>query len=278
MGVQEKLNFREVRDLGQILNASFTFFRSNFKELTKSIVYIVGPFLLISIVHSNYFQWDFWSFNENFELSADLFLNLIISLFISLFVSSLLLIVPIKYMQLYQTQGQGNFTVNDVWERVRKQVMMIYVSELGLTLILAVAFLLLIFPGIYLSITLSLVLTIRVIEESDFERAIKRSIELIKENWWFTAGLLIVAYLIVSILSFVIQLPTYILILIAAFQSTDPTTAFTENGAMFSIATAWASLAMFFYTLFSVVLVFHYYNLVERKEAPGLIERIENIE
>jgi type III secretory pathway component EscU len=150
-------------------------------------------------------------------------------------------------------------------------------TQLGLGVIILFAFIFLIIPGIYASVVLSLVIIIRVLENKNFSQAISRSVELIKENWWFTLGFLLVMYLIVGIMSLVFQIPVYILLFVTAFQSADPTAIVGESGFLFSLSMAWSALATFLYAIFPVGLVFHYFNLVEKKEAKGLKERIEQI-
>ena len=46
----EKIEFRKVRDFGEVLNASITFIRQNFKSVMRSLLFIAGPFLLVGSV------------------------------------------------------------------------------------------------------------------------------------------------------------------------------------------------------------------------------------
>jgi hypothetical protein len=277
MKTDSKIEFRISRDFGELLMITFAFIRQNFTLFSKSIVYISGPIMILYMIHTAYFQMDIWDFNNLSRFDDSFILHFLLSVIISFFLTSVITLVPIKFIQLYREKGAHHFSITEVWLATQRQIFMMLFTQLGLGVIILFAFIFLIIPGIYASVVLSLVIIIRVLENKNFSQAISRSVELIKKNWWFTFGFLLVMYLIVGIMSLVFQIPVYILLFVTAFQSADPTAIVGESGFLFSLSMAWSALATFLYAIFPVGLVFHYFNLVEKKEAKGLKERIEQI-
>src|SRR3972149_5114405 len=53
---QEKINFRQVRDFGETFNVTVKFFRQNFKLFFQSLIFIAGPFILISAIAGAFYQ------------------------------------------------------------------------------------------------------------------------------------------------------------------------------------------------------------------------------
>jgi hypothetical protein len=70
--------------------------------------------------------------------------------------------------------------------------------------------------------------------------------------------------------------PNYIVTFFLAFAGIDANTG--EIGkVLFIISSIIASLGTLLYAISIIAVAFQYYNLVERKEAPGLMNQIEDI-
>jgi ABC-type phosphate transport system permease subunit len=106
--------------------------------------------------------------------------------------------------------------------------------------------------------------------------AISRCFSLIKGYWWQTAGILFVLYVLVSMISYVFAIPVWIIIVgLFAFSA--------ENSGLLTILLPILSTlvivpSLVVYALFPVAQALQYYNLVERKEAAGLREKIEDLQ
>ncbi len=61
MEPNNSIKLREKRDFGQIINATFSFWKENLKPLSKSIIMIVGPAILIGILFMVYFMSEFFT-------------------------------------------------------------------------------------------------------------------------------------------------------------------------------------------------------------------------
>src|ERR1035437_8039884 len=62
MDNQEKINFFQRRDFGETFNVSVKFLRQNFKLFFQSLIFIAGPFVLISAISGAFYQSSALSF------------------------------------------------------------------------------------------------------------------------------------------------------------------------------------------------------------------------
>ncbi len=60
----QKIEFQRYRDFGQIINATFEFLRENFKQLAKAVIFLVGPFILLTGIFGGLYQKDLFSFTS----------------------------------------------------------------------------------------------------------------------------------------------------------------------------------------------------------------------
>ena len=136
---------------------------------------------------------------------------------------------------------------------------------------------LLIIPGIYVSVALMIIYIVGLIEDKGFFDSMSRSFYLVKNKWWLTFGLLIVLSLIQGFLGFLFQVPQYIAMFVIAFNSVDGngTDSFTE--IILIVTTIISTLNFIFYAISLVGIAFHYFSLVEQKEAKGLLDKIDSI-
>ena len=114
------------------------------------------------------------------------------------------------------------------------------------------------------------------IEATGFFVAIGRCIRLIKYNWWFTFGLIIVVGFIQGFLGGILYMPNYIVMIFAVFTGVDGESSGLVK-ILYIISSIITSLSALLYVISTLAIAFQYYNLVERKEAPGLLQQIENI-
>jgi hypothetical protein len=224
-----------------------------------------------------------------------------------LIVSSVATISTINnYIILYEEKRSNKIEVNDVWSRVRDSfwmymgtagfltflyigiymVMILIMALIGsigsyfqiLVFVIAMAFIVGLF---YMMIGTSLVFMIRSYENIGVIRAIGRSLKLIKDKWWSTFGLLMILYFIAITVSYVFMIPWYAMAIVSSLHNTgvegfqEPSTVYKTLTLVFF--TLYYLAQMVLYSLPAVGLAFQYFNLVERKEARGLISRLESI-
>jgi len=273
----ELIEVQKSRDFGQTLSAAFNFLGQNFKNLVKNLLYISAIPLLFAIIFTNYIMEEFiyqpQYISENIGLYIlNLFLSMLVTMVATVFIS----IIPIAYIKKYMEKKSTEISVNEVWQSVKKTFFKVYFAGIGISIIVVLASLLFLIPGIYLAIAFSLVPVILVIEEIGFSEALGRSSNLISGHWWLTFGMLIVLYIILSVVSVVFHIPLYIITFISALSSVNSDFILQPDWKM-KIATAFGSISYFIYSLFTLALTFHYFSLREKKEASGLFEKIENL-
>lgn len=272
------IEIQKSRDFGQILSVTFAFLAQNLKNFGKSLLFISAIPIIVSVLFSNYIMFDF--IYDPQTLSQELpnyFLSLFLSVLVTMVATVFITIIPVVYIKLYMEKKSNDITVNEVWIRSKNLFFKVYSAEIGVAIIVGFAFLLLIIPGIYVSIAFSLVPVILVMEESSFSESIGRSSRLISGHWWLTLGLIIVLYIVYIVISFVLNIPIYALTFISALTSSDPGAFIIQPDWKMKIATAISSISYLFYALFTMGLTFHYFSLKEKKEATGLFEKIDSI-
>jgi hypothetical protein len=277
MQTVEKIEFQRARDFSELLSDTFDFIRQNFIDLGKSILFIVGPFLLAVVIYSAIFQFNFMSPDPNILFSLTYFMGILISLALQILLYSLLLIVTAEFVLLYREKGAGGFGVEDVWQASSKDIVAVFFLNICVGIIVAFGTLLFIIPGIYLAIALSLTPIIYICDKAGFSGSFSRSGNLIRGHWWFTLGLLIVLGVIIFVLMFIFQIPTYIYVFFTMLHSGDPM-SIAKPSWVLTLVTTIGSLAHFFYCIPIIALIFHYFSLVEKKEAAGLFKKVEEIE
>ncbi len=210
----------------------------------------------------------------------------------------IIMVVTYSHLRVYKQSETGIFDIEDVWQKTKQNFLMILFTVIGYSFILGIVgllfvglgfyltyqgnygFIFLIFIGIgiliYLTITYSLVFIVRIEEEITFFAALKRSKNLIKDNWWFTFGLTLVVGLIQSFILYALYIPTYVVMFFITFSGVGSDTG-NFSKILFIVTSIITSLGAILYTISTLAIAFQYYNLVERKEAPGLLQKVENI-
>ncbi|MDZ7624147.1 MAG: hypothetical protein U5J96_06855 [Ignavibacteriaceae bacterium] len=272
---QNKIEFRKVRDFGGLLNVTFDYIKKNFKVLFKSNLLISAPAILLAGVFMGIYQSSMFSFAANMELQQ-IGIPFLLSMFFMLMSYFIITVVTYSHLMVYKQSQDGIFDIDAVWQMVRKNFFTILFTGIGYTLVVGFGFILLIIPGIYLSITLSLIFIVRLEENLGFFESVGRCMRLIKDNWWFTFGLIIVVGFIQGFLMYALYIPNYIVMFFVAFTGFDSESG-TLNRTLYIISSIISSLGTLAYIISTIAIAFQYYNLVEQKEAPGLLQQIDEI-
>ena len=307
------IDYHQARDFSKKINATFEFFRQNFKSLVTAILVIAGPPILVASLIIATFMGEFLQLMqaatlspgeteliEEYFASPGLWMQfLLIVIFAA--VSSVMLIATINnYLLLYGEKQSNQISVSEVWTRVRQTFWMYFATALFFFLLAIAFYIVLLIPValftaisefllffgmlfmfgaiIYAAISVSLTFFIRAYEGKGFFEAIGRSYRLVQGKWWSTFGLLFILYLIAAIISYIPMIPFYGMMMASMLHSTAPD-EFPESSTMSE-----SLMLIFFaiYYLFQMVLsslpnigiAFQYFNLVELKESAGLMNKI----
>jgi hypothetical protein len=308
------IEFQQARDFSKKLNATFEFLQQNFKSLGKSLLYIAGPVVLIGSLlagslYTGYLNsilsygsdpaglFDFINSTTTWIQGAAAVLFVFIS---GIFVVS----VVYHYMLEYDARKSNRIEVDAVWTRVRQTLPAYFVTfflffvlllsvyalaflfiaglgtlSIGLAILAAFVVVVLL---IYLVVPLSLIFVVRAFEKVGFIGAVQRCFMLIQGKWWSTFGLLVIVALVQSMMASVFFIPWYVNSIITMLHTIEgqtiqePSTISQLINNVFIVLYFMASFLL--YSLPLIALAFQYFNLVELKEARGLMNRIEHMQ
>lgn len=309
----EVITLQRARDFGRRINATFEFIKQNFKGLSKAILVIAGPSVLLSSAllasMANDLFGVFPAAVGNPDVIQTYFMSVsfwaqVILIMLLFFISSCVTLAVINgYIVLYDQKKTNKIEVSDVWEKVRSSFWMyagsmilffllfavLYVAMILISLVfnmISEVFLLIGIFGVYIGaiyfmVAASLTFFIRDYEKKGFFDALRRSFNLIQGKWWSTFGFAFVIYFIMSSVAGLIVIPFYIILAVQLYHSVE-----TAATPQFTAGMQWSFIIFFtVYYLASIILnmlpniaiAFQYFNLVELKEARGLISQFETI-
>lgn len=271
------------RDFTDVINATFSFISQEFKPFFKVILLYAGipiitAALLAAIFSGNTISNMFMAIqgkvqpvDPNYGMMGAMYLVMIITL---IFISGL----TAAYLDEYRKKGKDNFISSDVWKNFLSILPLTIGVNIVTFLIIMAGFMFCILPGIYLSVPLSFAITILYIEKPDFGTTLKRSFELVSNNWWNTFGLIIVVYLIVSILGGLFSIPSMIIAGIQGFVIATGGESESVNSLPIIISTVIGGLGQYlFYPILYIALGFQYFSLKEKKDQTSLLKKVSEI-
>ena len=285
MELTQKISFYEKRDFGEKINVTFAFLRQNFVPLGKSILFIAGPFVLLVAILAGVYQVTVLNVGSDpgsFDVSA-LITQSSLTSFLSIFVSALLVAVVYAYLILYlEREDYRSITVADVWNTAKQHYLSIVLSIFVYSVLVVIGFMLLIIPGFILLAALSFIFIIQMKERLSFGEAFSRCFKLVSDNYLSTLGLILVMTILISIISVIVTLPFTIALGVPAFFSISESAAMSNADGMakvlFVVLQVISSLVSYLlYAILLIAIAFQYANLVEKKEAAGLLESVGTI-
>ena len=245
------VRFRQMRDVGDVINATIAVIRQNARELLRSYVAVVAPVALASgIAAALYFYQIGDLMADPTALESDPF-----AMFNGAYVGILLfgtlggaltLASAAGYVRLYREGRAGEITAGMVWEEARDLLFPFlgYSLLYGLVLLLSgviaivpclgalawIAFIVWSMP--YFAVTLAA----RALDEPTLVSAWARARDLVKGSWGFSFLALLLAGLVFYVVILVVSIPLYIVMVVLMINSveSDPTAVFSTMGAIFA--------------------------------------------
>lgn len=310
------IEFHKARDFSQKINDTFEFLKQNYVPLIKSVLFIAGPPVLMGSLMMGSFVSDFLNFTqdsftnpgdsemaEKYFLSVNFWLQIVLAM-IFLMVSGVASLSSINnYIILYGEKKSNQIEVAEVWARVKETFWMYMGTMFFFGLLLIVAYIIMLVPvailsaispvlvffgvigvivGIlYLTFGASLTFFVRAYEKTGFFEALKRSFYLVRRKWWSTFGLIFILAMIVSTMSYLFIIPWYIATIVSSLHNVS-TNAFQAPSFSWKLLTIisftlYYLAQMVLYSIPNVGIAFQYFNLVELKEAKGLMDEIQTL-
>ncbi len=279
MKQNEKIEFRKVRDFGGIINDTFAFARQNIALLFKSLLFIVGPLVLLQGIMAGLYGVRSAALmaakTAPDPFGAILGIEYVLLMAFALLSYTMITIITLEFVVLYAERGPEGITMDIIWQSTKKDFWMMIFTIIGNFFVIIFSMILLIIPGIYFSIVVSLVPVVRIQERIGYFASVRRSMRLISGSWWFTLGLFIIMALIVGMMGSVLGLPSMAVNFLSIFHGADPTGRFYKT--LFIITGIVQQLSAFFSAILLIAAGFLYYSLVEKKEGAGLLKKVEEI-
>ena len=277
---EQKVELRKIRDLSENLNDTFTFIRQNFKPLVTSFLGIAGIVMLANAIMGEIYQSqagnrfkDIFS-NQNdirflFSYMGPTYFALVFLGWINFIAMN---VVIACYMKLYNSSQGQSPTIQEVWEEFKKYFLKVLLYTIPVNLITIAGFAFCLLPGIYLSVVFAPFPIALIVENQTLGGAWDRCFSIIKDNFWSSLGIYILAYLIYAISAGIISAVIAALTSIVSYFTTK------DISATISIATSVLSIFSFlFYIIFYVSVCIHYFNLAERHDGTGMMQRLDTL-
>lgn len=309
------IDFKKERNFSQKLNATFEFLSQNFRPIGKNLLLIAGPFALLTGICYSIYQTYFGAAiqagaetigtgpgAENLPLLVAAVIGMLIFSFITL---TLVVAIVMRHIKLYVKEGHCHIDSKEVWSGLGRDFFRVLGTSISLFLALTMAMglfivpvavmsqgnpnpfligigiLLLFFSMLIIVPAFTLLYPIRSMERKNIFTAFGRMFKLLSGKWLSTAGLVVVVGIIQSVMSIIFAVPMYIMMFMQVMHMQEAEGAVETPGAvyqvLFSLSSGISMLGSFaLYSLMFIAITFQYFNLVERKEATGLLERLES--
>ena len=286
--MNQYIQFKKQRELGDILTDTFAFLRTQFKPFMSTYFKIVAPYLVVLLIAMGFYLYSFNSILDfNTESSNPIFGG--ISMLISglVFMAALIMVYAISQSTvLHYIKSYTNLQGTIDFEEIKKEVYNSIWSFIGLgimvVLSIVVGILFCFVPGIYLAVPLSLSFSIMVFMNKGVGESYNYGFTLVKDEWWMTFATLFVVGIIVGITGYAFSLPAVIYqyakmgIFSGEMDAISMTNSFVDP--IYLILNMIGTLAQLLLNIISIVagaLIF--FNLNEKKNFTGTFERIQNL-
>ena len=288
----DRIEFREIRNVAEILNVTFDFLRQNFRLLAKALLRFALPPVLVAVIVFSYFFVDLINVAIDGSLGEEEAISRFLLLFLVTMLGGLLLAVGFTlltcivhvFARLYLERTGEAFTLEDIWRGTREIFWMVFGTMFGLGIVIFILSVLAAFIpfgqlGIYVIYTFgALYFPLRIYEERGFLQSFVVSSNLVQGRWWATLGLVMVQYLMANILGGLLLFLPLLVFVILVGVCVIYVDQIQSNSWIVYVGVAVLALYMALLVLLSAVptlsMIFHYYSQKERKEAPGLMERV----
>ena len=286
----QESDFRQQRDFGQKISATFAFIGAHWRGLGRALLYIVLPAALLQGIANGLMQKQMLTNGMGASkaggqaamvASLAKFGNLFnsplywVNATVSIVFLTLLILTVYGYVVkcLRATPSGEPIGVGEVWAVVRAQFLSSFLSYFGLSIMVVLGFVFLVIPGIYLLVGLSLFYVIKIVEGTGFSTTVSRSLRLVRGKWWATVGLLFIMAMMVVISLTVIG--GFIGGIIGGIGGGmglyHPGTGGSDVELFTVIISSITGLFnLLIYPPLLIALAFQYFNLVERHEGVGL--------
>lgn len=280
--MKDKVEFRQLREFGELIGDTFLFMKQNFKPLMKSFFALTGIFIIGGIISSMIAQLQLVGIAQAAGTTFDdsprnMFYNVgftyVLSIVFVLLTYTSMYVSILSYIALYIEKGNVAPSIDEVWAYFKYYFFRMMGSGILLFIFFMLCLILCILPGIYVYPAVTIFAPIMILENGSFTHSFDRSFKLLKNEWWITAAVILVINLIFYAFSTLVQLPAIIIMMVGAFTQGERT--ITNAYAVISSVSQQISYIFMIIPIICSSLI--YFNLVERKENLGLLQRMDSL-
>lgn len=276
--MSDQLEFKKIREFGEIINDIFTFIKQNFKALLKVFVYLCGIFIVGAIISGIFQQIDMRNVilqnnNPLFIVSRLASASYLLFFLFSLASYTSINVAILSFISVYIEKGNVTPTVEEVWAYFKQYFFKILGSSILISIFYMLCFVLLIIPGIYVTPAMMLFFPVMMFERANFGYSFNRAFALLKGQWWNTFGSIVIIYIITYACISLASLPATVITFVAAF--TEGEKGLSTTAIIFSITLQY--LCQVFMMIPVIGLSLCYFNLAERQDSGGLMDRISQL-
>jgi hypothetical protein len=278
---EQKIEFRKIRDFGEIMNDTFSFIRQNFKPLFRSFFAICSFFMIAMAILTGLYQSQYLQGLDELMYGKQMQGGLLrqvansgyfIMVFFGLATFIAMQVAIGAYVKYYVTNNSARAGIEEVWSIFIRYFPRVFLYCVPFTLFTILGCFFCLFPGVYLWTVFLPFPMIVIMENRGFTETYSRCFDLITYEFWPSFGVYIVGYLIYLISTTIIEgLFTFIFQLFSVFSTGNMTQAKDFVIAFLDI------FSYSFYIVFYLAVILQYFNLVEKKEGTGLLHRINTI-
>ena len=246
--------------VGEMLDAGFRLFRHRFGTLVACVVVPVVPLTILGTIVTASTDPNAYDVNAPVTDTSTAWVGLLVSLVLQSAGAALAVAACFKAISAAYLGERANWADSLAWA-VRRFIPLI-VAYILIVIITIPGFILLILPGIWLSVKLCMAFPAVIFERANPFAAIGRSWKLTRKNWWRVFGTLFVVFLIALVVNFAL---TAVLGIVAGGSDTISEVAYALLATIITLLTY-----MLTYPLWASVMTVIYYDLRVRNEGFDL--------
>ncbi len=277
---EEKIEFRKVRDFGEIINDTFLFIRQNFKQLITAFFAICGIFLLVQAVFSSLYMSSMLgiltqarSGGTDYPRMSDIFTGQYFYLWLFVWLSFTAMKVTIASYIKYYTENDGARPgIEEIWVYFKRYYVKVFTYSTLIVLLIFFGLGFCLVPGIYLAIVFTPFELILIVEDASFGDAWVRCFRIVKDHFWKSFAVYLVAAIIYWISSGIIS---SLISLFSGVTNVFTTSDISREETM--VASFLNIFSSVFFIIFYIAAALNYFSLVEQKEGTGIMSRINRI-
>ncbi len=246
--------------VGEMLDAGFRLFRHRFGTLVACVLVPVVPLTILGTIIIASTDPDAFDVNATSTESGAALAGFLISLFLQSAGAALAVAACFKAISAAYLGERTSF--GDSLGYAVRRFIPLMIAYIVIVIITIPGWLLLIIPGIWLSIKMCMAFPAVIFERAGPFRSIGRSWKLTRDNWWRVFGTLVVVFLIALVVNFALGA---VLGIVAAGSDSISEVAFAVLNTLITLLTY-----MLTYPLWAAVMTVIYYDLRVRNEGFDL--------